>query len=163
MSERTGRRISASDVATLAEKQLRPRGLLLGADGSIPELKRSNPLTGLKLLRFAVTDPDLTRRITAPFTVLFHPLAWIPLIALFGCGLGALDVRVGARRARLELVDLHLGAGDLRLGLGERDPERAGVDAEQDFAAAHLLILVDQTSVMIPVTSGATETMSCWT
>ncbi len=83
VSERTGRRISASDVATLAEKQLRPRGLLLGADGSIPELKRSNPLTGLKL-RFAVTDPALTRRITAPFTVLFHPLAWIPLIALFG-------------------------------------------------------------------------------
>ena len=44
----------------------------------------------------------------------------------------------------IDLVDLHSGRRDLRLGLGEGDAERARIDPEQQVAAAHLLILVDQ-------------------
>ncbi|MCV0403878.1 MAG: PT domain-containing protein [Chloroflexi bacterium] len=83
VAERTGRKVSATDVQTLAEEQLRTRGLLLNADGTAPELKRSNPLTGLKL-KVAVTDPAVTRRLTDPFAALFHPLVWIPLLVVFG-------------------------------------------------------------------------------
>ena len=82
-SERTGRSIAATDVETLVDTQLRPRGLLLGGDGTAPALERSNPLTGLKL-KVAVTDPAMTRRLTDPFTVLFHPLIWVPLLVIFG-------------------------------------------------------------------------------
>ena len=81
-SRRTGRAISESDVETLVEGQLRPRGLLLRPDGRAPVLERANPLTGLKL-KLAVTDPAMTRRITAPFAALFHPLVWAPLLVVF--------------------------------------------------------------------------------
>jgi putative peptide zinc metalloprotease protein len=81
-SARTDRTISASDVQTLVEQQLRPRGLLLQADGSEPPLARSNPLTGLRF-KFAVTDPAVTRRLTDPFTVLFHWWVWVPLLVAF--------------------------------------------------------------------------------
>jgi putative peptide zinc metalloprotease protein len=83
VSTRTGRTVSASDVQALAEQQLRPRGLLLQADGTEPPLERSNPLTGLRF-KFAVTDPAVTRRITDPFTVLFHWWIWVPLLIVFG-------------------------------------------------------------------------------
>ena len=55
------------------DNQLRPLGLLKHADGSEPELKRSNPLLGLKP-RFAVTNPRTTHRLTDPFRVLFRPV-----------------------------------------------------------------------------------------
>ena len=66
------REVSADVVATLVDQHLRPLGLLKLADGSEPELKRSDPLLGLKL-KFAVTDPATTRRLTDPFRVLFRP------------------------------------------------------------------------------------------
>jgi putative peptide zinc metalloprotease protein len=83
VSERTGRSLAASDVEALVERQLRPRGLLLGVDGTAPALERTNPLTGLTF-KFAVTDPGLTRRITAPFAALFHWWVWLPLLVVFG-------------------------------------------------------------------------------
>jgi putative peptide zinc metalloprotease protein len=70
-------------VQTLVDDRLRPLGLLTRADGSQPEVKRSNPLLGLRL-RYSVTDPERTRRITAPFAALFHPLIALPLLAAFG-------------------------------------------------------------------------------
>ncbi len=82
-SERTGRSITPSDVETLVERQLRPLGLLLQPDGTAPELERSNPLTGLRL-KVAVTDPAMTRRLTDPFTALFHWWVWVPLLVAFG-------------------------------------------------------------------------------
>jgi putative peptide zinc metalloprotease protein len=82
VSERTGRTMSAADVEALVERQLRPRGLLLGRDGTEPPLERSNPLTGLRL-KLAITDPTLTRRLTDPFRALFHPLVWVPLLLVF--------------------------------------------------------------------------------
>jgi len=76
-----GRGVSESDVRTLVDSHLRPLGLLRLADGSDPQLKRTDPLIGLKP-RFAVTDPQRTRRLTDPFRVLFRPA--VPLLVLAG-------------------------------------------------------------------------------
>ncbi len=83
VAQSTGRAVSADNVRTLVTDQLRPLGLLARADGGEPELKRSNPLLGLRF-RYAVTDPERTRRITAPFAMLFNPLVVVPLLAAFG-------------------------------------------------------------------------------
>jgi putative peptide zinc metalloprotease protein len=83
VTARTGRTVSGADVSMLVDAQLRPLGLLLRADGSAPELKRSNPLLGLRA-KVTVTDPERTRRITDPFRVLFSPLVWVPVMAVFG-------------------------------------------------------------------------------
>ncbi len=80
--EATGKPVSGDNVRQLVDEQLRPLGLLLKADGSAPETKRSNPLLGLRA-KVSVTDPERTRRITDPFRVLFSPLVWIPLMAGF--------------------------------------------------------------------------------
>ncbi len=82
VAERTGRDVSAGNVQTLVDEKLRPLGLLTRPDGSEPEVKRSNPLLGLRL-RYSVTDPERTRRLTAPFAALFHPLVALPLLAAF--------------------------------------------------------------------------------
>ena len=79
--ERTGRSVSAADVRALVDK-LRPLGLLTTPDGREPELKRSNPLLGLRF-RYVVTDPARTRRLTAPFARLFHPLLVVAVLAAF--------------------------------------------------------------------------------
>ena len=68
-----GRTLTEADVRLLVDQQLRPRGLLALADGSEPELKRTDPLLGLKA-RIAVTNPRTTHRLTEPFRVLFRPV-----------------------------------------------------------------------------------------
>lgn len=83
VGSKIGRRVSADDVRTLVDTKLRPLGLLRRADGTEPELRRSDPLLGLRF-RWAVTDPDRTRRLTAPFARLFSPLLVLPLVAAFG-------------------------------------------------------------------------------
>ena len=77
-----GRRVTGADITTLVDDKLRPLGLLLKADGSAPELKRSRPLLGLSH-RVMVTDPATTRRITAPFALLFHPVVSLPVLVGF--------------------------------------------------------------------------------
>ncbi len=72
-STRSGRLISGENVRTLIEGQLLPLGLLRLADGSQPEVRRANPLLGMRF-RYTVTDPARTRKLTAPFAVLFNPL-----------------------------------------------------------------------------------------
>ena len=74
------RSVSEDMVATLVDQHLRPMGLLKLADGSEPPLKRSNPLLALKL-KFAVTDPRATRRLTDPFRFLFRP-ALVSIVVL---------------------------------------------------------------------------------
>ena len=76
-----GRTMTEADVQTLVDGHLRPLGLVRCADGSEPELKRSNPLLALKP-RVAVTDPRTTRRLTDPFRVLFRP--WVVTPVLLG-------------------------------------------------------------------------------
>ncbi|MGA8979934.1 MAG: hypothetical protein WB473_12560 [Pedococcus sp.] len=77
-----GRQVSAEDVGTLCDVKLRTIGVLKKADGSDPELKRSNPLLALRF-RYVVTDPKVTRRITAPFALLFAPVVVALLVAAF--------------------------------------------------------------------------------
>ena len=76
VSERYGKRVSAENVRTLVADQLRPLGLLLRADGAEPEVKRSNPLLGLRF-KYAVTDPERTRRLTDP-SVTIHTMSLPP-------------------------------------------------------------------------------------
>jgi putative peptide zinc metalloprotease protein len=68
-----GRSVTATDIQTLVDGHLRPLGLLKRADGSQPEVVRSNPLLRLRP-RIAITRPRTTRRVTDPFRVLFRPL-----------------------------------------------------------------------------------------
>ncbi|MFD1214860.1 hypothetical protein ACFQ36_22800, partial [Arthrobacter sp. GCM10027362] len=79
---RLGRLVTAENVRTLIRQHLLPLGLLRLADGSQPHLKRADPLLGMRL-RYTVTDPDRTRRITAPFTVLFNPVIVVAVTAVF--------------------------------------------------------------------------------
>ena len=77
-----GRRIAPDDVRHLTEAQLRPLGLVRGPDGSEPELKKANPLLALRF-RWIVSDPEVTRRITAPFAALFTPLVVVIVVLAF--------------------------------------------------------------------------------
>ncbi|GAB6986749.1 hypothetical protein [Nocardioides pyridinolyticus] len=94
LAEETGRPVSGENVAQLTDK-LRRLGLVAAADGSDPELKRSNPLLGLRF-KAVVSDPERTRQLTAPFAHLFNPVlvaavavafAWTTWWVLFERGL----------------------------------------------------------------------------
>ncbi len=83
VSERFGRLVSADNVASLVDEKLRPLGVVRRSDGAEPELKKSNPLLALRF-KYAVTDPEKTRRLTAPFAVLFNPVVVGLLVVAFG-------------------------------------------------------------------------------
>jgi putative peptide zinc metalloprotease protein len=78
----SGRLVSADNVRRLMDSQLLPMGLLRLADGSQPEVKKADPLLGMRF-RYTVTDPERTRTITAPFAVLFNPLIMVAVTAAF--------------------------------------------------------------------------------
>lgn len=79
----TDKVLSASEVDYLIEEKLRPLGLVTDELGNEPAHQpRSNPLLALKL-RFVVTNPKITNRITAPFALLFHPAIAIPMVTAF--------------------------------------------------------------------------------
>ena len=59
------RAVTAENVQTLCDR-LRELGTLRLADGSEPQLRRSNPLLALRF-RYVVSDPSVTNRVTAPF------------------------------------------------------------------------------------------------
>lgn len=82
VSAASGRLVSADNVRTLIDSQLLPMGLLRLADGSQPEVKKADPLLGMRF-RYTVTDPERTRKITAPFTALFNPLIIVAVTAAF--------------------------------------------------------------------------------
>jgi putative peptide zinc metalloprotease protein len=81
-SARFGKLVSEGNVRTLVSSQLLPLGLLRLADGSQPELRKADPLLGMRF-RFTVTDPERTRKLTAPFAVLFNPLIVVAVCAAF--------------------------------------------------------------------------------
>src|SRR6478736_4539993 len=78
----SGKPITADNVRTLIDTQLLPLGLLRLADGSQPEVKKSNPLLGMRF-RYSVTDPERTRKLTSPFATLFNPLIVVAVTAAF--------------------------------------------------------------------------------
>ncbi|HZI98475.1 MAG TPA: hypothetical protein VFD41_13200 [Actinomycetales bacterium] len=77
-----GRSVGADDVRHLIETRLRPLGVLETEDGGQPDVKKTNPLLGLRF-RYVVSDPDVTRRVTAPFTWLFNPVVVAVALAAF--------------------------------------------------------------------------------
>src|SRR6476619_866217 len=77
-----GRSVTPDNVRTLVDQQLRPMGLLARPDGSQPEVKKSNPLLALRF-KYAVTDPERTRRLTAPFARLFNPVVVVAVMVAF--------------------------------------------------------------------------------
>src|SRR3954464_13788822 len=78
----TGRGALDEDVCTLLDGRLRPLGLVLMTDGSQSALRKANPLLALRP-RIVVSRPELTRRITAPFAVLFHPVLAVVATLIF--------------------------------------------------------------------------------
>src|SRR3954469_24936205 len=72
VTKATGRGLIGEDVCTLLDGRLRALGLVLMTDGSQPELRKANPLLALRP-RVVVSRPEITRRITAPFALLFNP------------------------------------------------------------------------------------------
>ncbi len=98
------RTVSASDIHTLISKQLVPLGLYQRADGSQPELKRSDPLLRMRF-RVAVTDPQTTRRITRPFQVLFSPFIVVPVLVAFAIACWWLLMTKGLASAAHEAFD----------------------------------------------------------
>ena len=80
VTERFGRTVSTDNVRTLVDQKLRTTGLVLKGDGTQPETRRSSPLLALRF-KYAVTDPDRTRRITAPFALLFNPVVVVAVLA----------------------------------------------------------------------------------
>ena len=81
VSNALDRQVTERDVRSLVDGTLRPVGLIKHADGSDPELRRSNPLLALKA-RIVVTDPRTTHRLTDPFRMLFRPV--ITALVLLG-------------------------------------------------------------------------------
>ncbi|HUR13105.1 MAG TPA: hypothetical protein VM097_01295 [Mycobacteriales bacterium] len=79
LSEAIGKTASSEDVAHLLER-LRPLGLLEGPEAD--SVRKAQPLLGLRL-RFVITDPALTRRITAPFAKLFAAYLVVPALVAF--------------------------------------------------------------------------------
>src|SRR3954447_14926822 len=73
VSATADRELHPDDIEMLVDEKLRPLGLVLGRDGSHPPLKRTNPLLALPA-RFVVSKPEVSRRVTAPFAVLFNPV-----------------------------------------------------------------------------------------
>jgi putative peptide zinc metalloprotease protein len=79
MSERLGRKLDEEHVDALAEK-LAAQGLLAGTEHQAPP--KRNPLLALRW-KVLVTNPVLTRRLTAPFSFLFSPWIMGPVLAGF--------------------------------------------------------------------------------
>lgn len=77
-----GRSVTAEDVRVLLETRLRPLGVLELPDGSQPAHRKAEPLLGLRLRR-VISEPDVTRRVTAPFARLFHPLVVASVLVAF--------------------------------------------------------------------------------
>jgi putative peptide zinc metalloprotease protein len=79
LTEKLGRQVQAEHVVALAEK-LAAQGLLAGTESKAPP--RQNPLLALRW-KVLVTDPKLTKRITAPFMFLFRPWVMVPVVLAF--------------------------------------------------------------------------------
>ncbi|HST48700.1 hypothetical protein [Jatrophihabitans sp.] len=78
----TGRSITAANARMLVESKLRPLGLVCPEDGSQPQPRKANPLLALRL-RWVVSDPAVTNRLTTPFAWLFLPVLAAAVLVAF--------------------------------------------------------------------------------
>ncbi len=72
VSDASGRLVRPDDVRQLLDALAAPARAAARADGTEPELRRSDPLLALRFRR-VVTDPAVTRRLTTPFAVALPP------------------------------------------------------------------------------------------
>jgi putative peptide zinc metalloprotease protein len=79
MTSELRRQVSAQHVDRIAVK-LATQGLLAGTEAAAPP--RRNPLLALRW-KVLVTNPTVTRRLTAPFAFLFRPWVMWPVLAAF--------------------------------------------------------------------------------
>jgi putative peptide zinc metalloprotease protein len=98
MSERLGRGVDVEHVERLAQK-LAEQGLLAGTEHAAPG--RPNPLLALRW-KVLVTDPAVTRRLTAPFTALFRPWFLWPVLVAFAAVAWFVLVEKGVAAATAE-------------------------------------------------------------
>ena len=82
LGARTGKSVSAENVRVLIDEKLEPLGLVCGPDGAPPPERTPTPLLALKW-KFVISDPAITRRITAPFAALFHKAIVVPVLLAF--------------------------------------------------------------------------------
>lgn len=82
LGERCEKQVRSEDVRMLLEDKLAPLGLLCNPDGSAPAVEKSSPLLALRR-KFVISDPAVTRRVTAPFAALFRPAIVVPVLLAF--------------------------------------------------------------------------------
>ena len=78
--EAVGRHLSAANVEFLVTRKLRPLGVLAGADGRSPELKRNDPMTALRF-RAALVPDGVVHTITTLFRPLYFPVVVLAVLA----------------------------------------------------------------------------------
>jgi len=98
LSDCVGRECDEEHVLALAQK-LADQGLLAGTEHKAPP--RRNPLLALRW-KVLVTNPAITRRITAPFTFFFRPFVMWPLLACFVAVCWFVLIRKGVAGATAE-------------------------------------------------------------
>jgi len=82
VSERSGRQVSADNVSYLADRQLRPLGVLALADGTTPELEKREPLMALRHRRPLLSE-RVVNAVARPFVWLHRPVVTlVVLVAL---------------------------------------------------------------------------------
>jgi putative peptide zinc metalloprotease protein len=86
-TETTGRGLGPEEIKYLVDEKLRPLGVVAGAEGETPELKKADPLLALKF-RVAVVPERVVHAITSVFYPFFFP----PVIVAAVAGLIAFDV-----------------------------------------------------------------------
>ena len=82
VSGRVGRRLTAEDVRFLAERRLRPLGVLAAPDGSCPPLRKPDPLLALRF-RAKVVPARIVRALTTLFRPLYRPPVVLAVIVAF--------------------------------------------------------------------------------
>jgi len=87
VTQEFGKGVSGDNVRFLADKKLRPLGVLAAPDGSSPKLKRPNPLLALNF-KAAVVPAGLVNTVTT----IFRPFFWPVVVALGLIGFASLDV-----------------------------------------------------------------------
>jgi putative peptide zinc metalloprotease protein len=98
LSRKLGRAVQPQHVGRLAHK-LAQQGLLKGTEHQAPP--RRNPLLALRW-KVLVTNPAVTRRLTAPFAFLFRPWLMWPVVACFVAVLWFVLVHKGVASATVQ-------------------------------------------------------------
>jgi putative peptide zinc metalloprotease protein len=94
LSRSCGKEVAPEDVEFLLDEKLAPLGLLCAPDGAAPPAGQPVPLLALRW-KVVVADPNMTRRLTAPFAVLFRPSIVVPVLVAFAVSLWWVLLRQG--------------------------------------------------------------------